>query len=485
MALNLSKLFGRGGNPPADGAGLLHDGHMEEGEFQGRSGVHDIHMNQGNSGTVQGVQEDVLEPVLNLHSEAPHGETAGYFEDSVRTAREASSNGVVDGADFLAWQRNQQVDAADLAQWKDSTNPGDGANERGSVTFEDIQMSKVAGDAGHAPGFQVDQKLGMPDYFAWQENLRSSNPPPGILPYIEQQNLFNGQPFTGSEDQLRTLVDHLESQGLIDTSTGEIVGAHDTASHASSDEELGALISWIQSAHATHGAEPLGFDRGYLGPEAVVENARQAEQGSGTHVDVWEHAAQSPDTQSPQGFHIEVDGQSGGYLSSLTSDETPGDTLGHGIKMEHFPEDPGHVTETSSTTGEASKWELSEFDASKNEVAVETLEVTHEASSDGTSNTIMSDTAHPQHDGIMVWNGEPVSYGVVDGDAEGPSTLLEGHHAHPEGAADTNALSLNFEEIKHVAPDDDALHGGHDAHHGIDPLHGHGHHDIDPGHLDI
>jgi hypothetical protein len=155
----------------------------------------------------------------------------------------------------------------------------------------------------------------------------------------------------------------------------------------------------------------------------------------------------------------------------------------------------------------AAKWELSEFDASKNEIAIETLEVANEGTAaplttwefseglpardqdvpnaDGVAQvetaipaitaaepgrlefpnlkyeTEVVDYAegragettlgfNPKEvsvdrlgepetaDGIMVWNGEPVSHGVVDDD--GPSTLLG--DALGDGGSELPSLSL-------------------------------------------
>ena len=149
----------------------------------------------------------------------------------------------VDGTDFLTWQREQVIGHEQSNQFElentlvssyrvdgdvpDGTSntivgegwAGAGAQlELGQTTLGDIVVSR-AHDAGGVPDGTSNTVMGVD---IW-EHAAHGAPPASLMPFIEQSNLFQGEEFTGSEDQIGTLISHFESQGLIDTSTGEVV----------------------------------------------------------------------------------------------------------------------------------------------------------------------------------------------------------------------------------------------------------------------
>ncbi|MGB4863890.1 MAG: hypothetical protein WBO97_15660 [Tepidiformaceae bacterium] len=147
MAINFSKLFGRAAEPEVALGGpdtaAAHDryANMEVSYREQPAPAEGVLVWNG---------EPVSQGTLNVHSDSPqHPEPLGFDRgylppDGVHAAQEpevAPDHGLAETADLRA-------------------------------------------------GMQVDQKMGMPD-FSSHDNLRSSAPPPGLLPYAEQSPLFH------------------------------------------------------------------------------------------------------------------------------------------------------------------------------------------------------------------------------------------------------------------------------------------------------
>ena len=230
MALNLSKLFGRGGETRLEGG--------KEGLATGSS-VLDEHSDQPESIVI--LDNDGETEVARIAGAVTGAEGQSlYFEDSVRTAREAIGSTGTSPAEPLNLERDTNQGAVDI--WEHAAT----APRPDSVTED---MAEIVLAATGRPDGPETAIVDAADYTVWRDNLRTSTPPPGILPYIEQSNLVGEGKFTASEDQLQTLVERLQERGLIDTSTGEIVWADEaSANFTGSDEELGALIAWLRTA---------------------------------------------------------------------------------------------------------------------------------------------------------------------------------------------------------------------------------------------
>ncbi len=155
--------------------------------------------------------------------------------------------------------------------------------------------------------------------------------PRGILPFMEGQN------FTGSDEQMHQLLGNLREQSLIDTSTGEVQWvAQPLEGFTGSDEELGTLVSWLKDNRLIDTSTgEIVWARQPEGDQWFVPDMDSDQTGMRTT---------GPGAEAPAGFHIEVEGASGGYLSSVMD----GAGEGGGTTPERFGLDNGFDQQGSS-----------------------------------------------------------------------------------------------------------------------------------------
>lgn len=322
--------------------------------------------------------------------------------------------------------------------------------------------------------------------------------------------IWNGEPvshgFTGSDEQVSQLVANLQQRGLIDTSTGEIVWADEASGNfTGSDEETGALLAWLQENRLidTSTGEVVWLRQPTVGADGLVDQdleqpdmtttARQAsnlkyetevtdyaEDGGNAfalpevndEVLVARGPAPSPDYNPKElweAAHREGDPRVKWDLSeydagtSAVTVPTQDGTSKEAAIMDDSAAPDGLITEVAFPGA----------DASKNEVAIETLELTHEGATARTAPGIDVWEHAATADGVaQVETAIPAFTAKIGDEAslamdDGPSTLLAPTGSIP--GTDPEALSLNFEEIKFTAPDiEDAIAGDYDGDGSVD-----------------
>ncbi len=261
-----------------------------------------------------------------------------------------------------------------------------------------------------------------------------------ILPYMEQSN------FTGSDEEIGALIAWMQTRGLIDTSTGEVVWA-DEASAEESNPEVQQLVGWLGANNlidtstgeivwignpGTGGGAPdpvasvtdLIIDPLQAQDVFVTEVVGQQPSGVVTEQDIW---ATPQATQMQDVFVTELKGEVEPLNVSVFG-------MGGGVDenrvVDGFKSTSGMDTDTESAR-----------------------------------------MAPPQHDGIMVWNGEAVSHGVLDttppageGIIEKGLDPVEALHNRNELGAKWNGpdLDANKNELESVSLNFDRMKGSLD-----------------------
>ena len=320
-----------------------------------------------------------------------------------------------------------------------------------------------------------------------------------LLPYMEQDNLYKG-----SDQQMTELVGHLRERGLIDTSTGEIVWAHGAAAEASSDSEMGALISWLhgnnlidtstgeilwtrQPAGARWFVPDMDSDQSAMATGGGSANARSvgahesrpSPTGDGTTEHFFVSNSHQGYTATDDLWKIR-DGAPGGAGTDSTNRSMQPGREGQGFMMQDGELYPRGINEQTpadwtdvqvarradgwagagaegtgrSAAPNSGKWEGPDFDAGKNEVSIETLELRGGGLHIGEETGERGAGTNLKTEWITSLRGA---------DDDGPSTLLNAPHAGDGGITPNESLSLNFEEFKVSFRDAHPHAGSHDA----------------------
>lgn len=276
----------------------------------------------------------------------------------------------------------------------------------------------------------------------------------GILPYLEQQNYHGGgeamqdvfvTEFTGSDEQMTTVLAHLRERGLIDTSTGEIVWADEaTSNFTGSDEELGALIAWLR------GNNLIDTSTG------EIVWIRQPADGSNWYV---------PELDSDQSgmarefSQVSVGGFGGGVdedrmvrvaTGDVNNDGVPEVTGANQVSVGGFGGGPDRSPADGAPYFEDSVRTARE--AAISEPPTEEVGFVFHAT-DGDAPATEASALHGYGTVSGVLSGHSGGWSVAgdwDGDAQdtlGPATLLD------TTSTPTDSFSLNFEEIKQTVVD--------------------------------